>query len=126
MSKDRPPFIVYLVQSGALQPDDLVKILDIQYRQRQPFGRIALRTRKLTVKQTSEILSYQATHPDERFGEIAVKLSYMTEAEVTEILALQRKSMLTIEEIIVSEGFLTRAQLDRWKRAYDVPVADAA
>lgn len=118
MSTGYSPYAVYLVRVGAITPDDLVTAMEVQHRRREPFGKIALKSRKLTVRQTAEILNHQANHPAQRFGEIAVQMGFMTEDDVSAILQIQKANIPTLEEVFVSEGMLTADQLDRWSQAY--------
>ena len=120
MSDSFMPFSIFLVHSGALAFEKLVELYELQRQHKEPFGRIALRSRRLTVKQSVQILSHQGDHPDERFGEIAVSMDFLTMEDVEDILKEQRLKTPQIETLAIQQGLITAEALDIWRRAYDL------
>lgn len=49
-------------------------------------GQLLVRVGLLNQEQVKEILNYQAEHPDLLFGQIAIRLGYLTEAKLNEYL----------------------------------------
>ncbi|MCP5003688.1 MAG: hypothetical protein GY941_07005 [Planctomycetes bacterium] len=71
----------------------------------------------LTIKQIVKILYVQADTP-KLFGEIAVELGYITEADVKILLRKRKKRIPDIEDILVEMGKISSNEIDDLKKKY--------
>jgi len=79
----------YLVQNKIVEPEDLLRALERQQEQTPSFEQMASKLAYLSMKQIFKILTYEAG-TDLSFEEAAIKLEFMTEAQVEEV----RRSIL--------------------------------
>lgn len=102
----------FLVNKGIVDEEAIWDALNYQRKQTIPIGKIALKEKKLTMKQILQILSAQ-TDTIKRFGEIAVEFGYLTEDDVSNLLEIQRKQRTPIGEILVELKKISKETLDR-------------
>ncbi len=62
-------------------------------------GTVAIMRRALDPAQVARVLGEQRKFPKKRFGEIAVELDYITEAQLDDLLEAQKAGLFTEEEI---------------------------
>lgn len=62
-------------------------------------GTVAIIRRALDPSQVARVLEEQRKFPKKRFGEIAVELDYITEAQLNDLLEAQKAGLFTEEEI---------------------------
>ena len=98
-------FGLYLVREGILRPDQFVVALEKQLAESAPLGTLALQAGKLNMRQVFEILAEQDDCKD-RFGEVAVRLGFLTEYEVSNLLAQQVLQLRPLKEVLMTEGVL--------------------
>lgn len=72
-------------------------------------GKLALNEGKLTMPQVFRILEEQAM-TKEYFGEIAVRLGYLDEATLNELLRMQRECSPTLADVLVEQGVISPEQ----------------
>jgi hypothetical protein len=89
-SKSRP------TEEKALVP------IDHQTPMRQPIGKRFLSRGALSQEQILDILRLQQRKPGLLFGEVAVKLGYVSEAQVDEVLEEHKRDAFREEEILIS------------------------
>ena len=111
-------FGMYLVDNGLLSTQAFYKALKLQMRSRPPLGTMAIQTRKLTVKQMFVILQEQCDTPNQMFGEIAVRLGYLTNDDLNLLLEEQSRHMAGLRDILVEHSFLPADVIDQQYAAY--------
>lgn len=111
-------FGMYLVDNGLLSTQAFYKALKLQMRSRPPLGTMAIQTRKLTVKQMFVILQEQCDTPNQMFGEIAVRLGYLTNDDLNLLLEEQSRHMAGLRDILVEHNFMPAEVIDQQYAAY--------
>jgi hypothetical protein len=111
-------FAMYLVDHGQLSTQAFYKALKLQMRSRPQLGTIAIQTRRLTVKQMFIILQEQCDTPQQMFGEIAVRLGYLTNEDLNLLLDEQSRHMASLRDVLVEHGFLSADVVDQQYAAY--------
>jgi len=104
-------FELHLVQSGRISASQLVGALAMQVQSRPKLGRLACKTRELTMKQVFAVLQEQADRP-ECFGETAVRLGFLTEGQVSDLLRKQRELTLALSECLIETGAIDSHALE--------------
>jgi len=111
-----------------ISADEFVQAVEVQIRQRPPLGALAMETRKLSMRQVFDVLSGQAG-AQKPFGRVAVEMNYLTESELMELLGWQSERCPSLAEVIVDEGILDQAtvnrELQRYRRAMMPDPVDA-
>lgn len=105
--------------------------LRVRQAERPKIGALALEQGKLTVPQVFEILRRQAM-TGEYFGRIAVRLGYLDEASLRELLWLQVERSRTLADILEEQGVitprqkadLTRRSRERSRRGAEMAIAE--
>jgi len=109
---------MYLVDNGLLSTDAFYKALKLQLSSRPQLGTLAIKTRRLTVKQMFVILQEQCDTPQEMFGEIAIRLGYLTNEDLNLLLDEQSRHMASLHDVLVEHGFLSGEVVDQQYAAY--------
>jgi hypothetical protein len=97
------------ISSGSANVEALLDAAAARRRARPPIGEIALRQRKLTMAQVFRVLEQQPD-TDELFGAIAIRLGFLTEASLRELLQLQTEMTPSLVSILTGEGVLSPEQ----------------
>ncbi len=103
---------LHLIRQGLISPEQLIDALDFQEQRRPRIGQLALRERKMSVRQVLEVLSKQ-TESKEPFGTVAVALGYLTAADVDHLLIDQRRQTPRLGDILVLQNALDPESLER-------------
>ena len=111
-------FGMYLVDNGLLSTQAFYKALKLQMRSRPQLGTLAIQTRRLTVKQMFVILQEQCDTPQQMFGEIAVRLGYLTNEDLNQLLDEQSRHMASLRDVLVEHAFLAADVIDQQYAAY--------
>jgi hypothetical protein len=111
-------FGLYLVKKGVITPAQLVHALEKQQAHQRPLGQLAMEEGILSAREVFKILRCQSGMPHERFGEVAVGMRMMTNAELERLLMRQWELQPPLEEILVRQRILTQVQLDEQLTAY--------
>ena len=111
-------FGMYLVDNGFLSTQAFYKALKLQLQSRPQLGTIAIQTRRLTVKQMFTILQEQCDTPQEMFGEVAIRLGYLTNEDLHQLLEEQTRHMASLRDILVEHGFLRAEVVDQQYATY--------
>jgi uncharacterized protein YlaN (UPF0358 family) len=111
-------FGMFLVDNGVLSTQAFYKALKLQMRSRPQLGTIAIQSRRLTVKQMFIILQEQCDSPQQMFGEIAIRLGYLTSEDLHQLLEEQSRHMTSLRDILVEHGFLSAEVVDQQYAAY--------
>ena len=86
----------FVAQKGA---SDVKGASEIPVPRKFALGTVAIIRRALDPAQVARVLEEQRKFPKKRFGEIAVKLDYITEAQLDGLLETQKAGLFTEEEI---------------------------
>ena len=81
-------------------------------------GEGLVRIRAMTQNQVDHVLKIQDGGDKRLFGEIAIELGFLKEADVERVLELQRKGRPLIGEILVQMDLLDRPELERQLEAF--------
>ena len=107
----------FLVETGAISRENLLKAIDLQETSNLKIGEIAALLGMLSEEEISKIHAIQRSE-DLRFGDIALKLGFLNNEQMQEILTRQKNGHLYIGEALVKVGALTREELDRHLEAF--------
>ena len=100
-------FVEYLVDSGRLTTAGATVLEHRLKNSLVPLGMIAISHETLTGQAVEEILLRQEG-TKERFGEAAVRLSYLTRTQVQLLLDIQRfRRNVTVVEVLILTGLLS-------------------
>ena len=86
----------FVAQKGA---SDVKGASEIPVPRKFALGTVAIIRRALDPAQVARVLEEQRKFPKKRFGEIAVELDYITEAQLDDLLEAQKAGLFTEEEI---------------------------
>jgi hypothetical protein len=111
-------FGIYLVENGVITCEEFFEALKLQLRTRPQIGGLAIETRKLTAKQVFTILRKQCDAPADMFGELAVKLGFLSKGELGELIHEQSVRLKPFSELLVETGILSPATVERHSRDY--------
>lgn len=111
-------FGMYLVENGVITCEDFYEALKLQLGTRPQLGALAIEKRKLNVRQVFGVLRSQCDSPDERFGELALKLGYLSEADLAWLLHEQSVRVKPFSELLVEMDVLTADEMEKHAREY--------
>jgi hypothetical protein len=100
-------FAMYLVDNGVLSCEEYYEASKLQQHSRPQLGALAIEARRLTVKQVFAVLSLQCDEPNTRFGELAVRLGYLTDDDISQLLAEQERRATPLLDVLVENDFLS-------------------
>jgi hypothetical protein len=104
-------FATYLYRCGLVTAEQVVEASIRQSDERIPLGRLALETKKLTVKDIAKILQAQ-TEGEQRFGKVAVRLGLLTERDVADLLMIQNDRLPSMGDVLVEMGATDRETME--------------
>jgi hypothetical protein len=120
---ERYPFGLFLVDHGLITMMDLEAALEHQEKARVRLGQLARDRNFLDFKRICEVREYQRRH-DLPFGQAAVALGYMTEAEVETLVTAQNSLHARIGQVLVELNIckpsLLEAALHAYAREYGI------
>lgn len=111
-------FGMFLYKEGAISAEQLIEVFAMQGEQTQPLGVVAMEAGKLGVRDVLSILRVQSDLPNDRFGDIAIDLGLLTQADLAELLLRQSDSTPTVEQCLEALGILSQEQLAEELAAY--------
>ena len=112
----------FLVETGVVSREDLLKAIDLQEASNLKFGEIAALLGILSDEDIEKIHNAQRTD-DLRFGDIALKLGLINREQMQEILTRQKNGHIYIGEALVKVGALGREELDQQLKAFQIDQA---
>jgi hypothetical protein len=118
-------FAMFLVDNGVISCDEFFEALKLQLHSRPQLGSMAIGTRRLTFRQVSHILREQCDEPNQMFGEIAVRLGYLTEDDLSRLLAEQAAQAKPLGDVLVENGFLAREESEQYFAQFRQCMKDA-
>lgn len=105
-------FGTFLVERKVITREQLLEAIEEQKKVNLKLGEHAIRLGYLTPAQVEEIRKLQKRE-ELRFGEAATKLGYLTQEQVERIITIQKSSHKLLGDILVEKGFITRDVLER-------------
>jgi hypothetical protein len=111
-------FGMYLVENGVITCEEFFEALKLQLKTRPQLGALAIEKRMLNVRQVFGVLRSQCDSPDDMFGEMAVKLGYLTPEELALLLHEQAVRVRPFSEIVVEANILPAETVERHYRDY--------
>jgi hypothetical protein len=111
-------FGIYLVDNGMITCEEFFEALKLQLKTRPQLGALAIEKRKLNVRQVFGVLRSQCDSPDDMFGELAVKLGYLTAEELALLLHEQSLRVRPFAEILVETGILSADAVEKHFRDF--------
>ena len=110
----------FLLEMEFITKEQLVEALSRQLFQQTPLGRLAVETQRITMPQLFDILKYQNNESNAgQFGQIAVKLGFLSKTDLEELLWLQTRTRKRVGEILVDLVALTEDQLLRASKKFE-------
>ena len=94
-------FASFVVERGAATHGEVLAAIDQQLRSRLTIGRLALQLGALDASEVFAILARQTRSGKNRFGEVAIEMKLLTQAQVDELLLEQRKRTPPLETFLV-------------------------
>lgn len=111
-------FGMYLVENGVITCEEFYEALKLQLGTRPQLGALAIEKRKLNVRQVFGVLRSQSDSPDEKFGEIALKLGYLSEADLAWLLHEQSVRVRPFSELLVDISVLSADAVEKHYHDY--------
>lgn len=102
--------VLLALENGWATVDQLRGAIAICRSRRPRIGELAVREGKLTVSQVFRVLEYEATFGG-MFGENAVKLGYLSPADLHVLLQEQATNTPKLWDVLRETGVLTEAQM---------------
>ena len=103
----------FLVEKAVVSRETLLQAITLQESVNLGFGDHAVAMGVMTEADVTRVNQAQRIE-DLRFGDLAVKLGIITEAQLIDVLSKQRGSHLYIGEALVKVGGLNKAELERY------------
>ena len=100
---------LYLYYTGKIPYEALVQALVWQQAMRPPLGTLALKAKLLNATEVQRILESKAVSG--QFGERAIKLGFLAESQVVQLLRLQRSLQKPLGSYFIKNKLLTTYQL---------------
>jgi len=108
----------YLVLRRKVSPRAVLHLLKCRHRLRPQIGELAARRGWLSWGQVLGVVGVME-RDDRRFGETAVSMHLLTEAQVGTLLREQAAATLTLPQLLIDLKILTRTELDREQRLFE-------
>lgn len=107
----------FLVELGAVNREQLLEAVDLQERVNLKFGEMALSMKLITEADIERVHAAQRSE-DLRFGDMAVKLGIISDDEMKQVLTKQKNTHLYIGEALVQIGAITAEELPGLLQAF--------
>lgn len=107
-------FTEFLVFRGFISEADGRRVDTLVQNRTMPLGKVMVTSGMMSVKAVMQVLGEQARMPNERFGQIAVRLGLVTPEELDAALVRQREWRPHPAEIVRELGLLDDS---RWREA---------
>jgi hypothetical protein len=102
----------HLLKKQLISADQLAAAVQRQIQSRPSIGRLALESRKLSMRQVKEILLVQAVDP-KPFGEIAREMGFLSIEGLALLLFRQEELSQSLSEILIESGAIDRTRLQQ-------------
>lgn len=104
-------FASYLYRRGFVTAEQIVEASIVQNDRRIPLGKLALETKKMSVKQVAKVLNAQ-TEEGKRFGQLAVQLGFLTDQDVAYLLMVQNDRLPSLMKVLIEMGAIDQETAD--------------
>jgi hypothetical protein len=104
-------FAAYLYRRGLVTAEQVIEASIRQSERQVPLGKLALESKKLSIKQVGKVLRAQAEE-GQRFGQLAVQMGFLTEHDVAYLLMVQNDQLPSLGQILVEMRAIDRRTLD--------------
>ena len=111
-------FAQFLIESGSVTREGLIKALELMETSNVKFCDVAMAMRLLTLADVEAIERAQLSE-DLFFGDMAIKLGYLTKGQVQHIQTLLKNSNLHLGEALVDSGAVAEKDLPTLHAAYN-------
>jgi len=115
-------FCKYLIRKGRITEEQFARAKSRMKQNNLTTGLCAYAFGFMDDPQIRHVLGMQR-RTGKKFGAIAVALGYLTEAQLRTVLRIQEKYLVTLEEMLVTEGARTVEELDEERRHFDAETA---
>lgn len=105
-------FAQFLADRGLIDEQAVECVRKRASNERTPIGQILVMQGLLTVRQVMNLLEIQADAPTVRFGELAVRVGYLTTLQLEDALTYQRSHRRHQIEVVFQERLLSKPDLD--------------
>ena len=105
-------FGLYLVNKGVITAEQLVTALDRQQSKLAPIGQLAMEEAVLSARDVFKVLHCQSGMLHDHFGELAVDMGMMTQADRERLLMIQWERKRPLAEILVEQGVLSAGRVE--------------
>lgn len=109
---------LYLYYTGKIPYEALVQALVWQQAMRPPLGTLALKAKLLTATEVQRILESKTVSG--QFGERAIRLGFLAESQVAQLLRLQRSLQKPLGSYFIKNKLLTTYQLSTAAREMEL------
>lgn len=111
-------FGIYLVDNGVLTPDEFVEAVKLFNNGRPQLGAVAVQRRLLSCRQVFSILRSQCDHPDQLFGDVAIKLGFLSPEDVGALILEQSRQSVSFRDILTEHRFLAPEVVEKHYHDY--------
>ncbi len=91
-------------EAGGGGPTDVEKYRNVPIPRHFALGTVAIIKQTLTPAEVAQVLVEQRKRPRDKFGELAVEMGLLSQAELEELLVAQQQGLFTDEEIRQARG----------------------
>lgn len=111
-------FCQFVIDRGLIQTEAAESVRSRAMSERTPIGRLLVMRGVLSVRQVMNLLELQADLPGVRFGELGLRVGYVTTVELEEALKYQATHRRHQIEIVDQDGLLAEPDLAATVVAY--------
>jgi hypothetical protein len=111
------PFIPYMYETARVPKQVLLDALARCKEKTPKIGQIALERRCLNVRQVFAVLEQQVDS-GQRFGQIAIRLGYMTEQTMADLLREQQHLRPNIVDVLLEMNAIKPQDLNRFEQEF--------
>lgn len=108
----RLDFVQFLLDRSMIDGEAAARVRERAATERSAIGQILVMQGLLSVRQVMNVLEQQADDPGVRFGELALKLGYLTTVQLESALQFQRSHRRHQVAIVRDEGLLRGPELN--------------
>ncbi|MEA2098508.1 MAG: chemotaxis protein CheX [Campylobacterota bacterium] len=102
----------YLLNNGCITEEQLVEAVNYQTQNNSTLGELAVEKGFIKLKEANKINDKQRAL-DKRFGDVAISLGLLTETQIDELIALQKKNKVFFGEVLLLKNFISKDELDK-------------
>ena len=100
----------YLLDENKLSNEQLTEAIDYQSANNLSLGELGVRENLITKKEAEKINDKQRSL-DKRFGEVAISLELLSDPQIMDLLAIQKKEKIFFGEILILKKFMSEEAL---------------